>query len=108
MVRRKSRMDALCRGLRKYLFLPEDTCRDKRLQCLASPCWVMASPTANRFDRTTFSDPGFSLGESTIGIAERPRLEIAEQLRRSFFRDAPGSGEDRRTICNSDQAGVLR
>src|SRR5262245_18230121 len=101
-------MDALCRALRKYLFLPEDTYRDKRSQYLASPCWVMASPTASRFDRTTSCDPSFSSAGSTIGIAERPRLEIGEQVRRSFFRDAPGSSEDRRTICNSDQAAVLR
>src|SRR5439155_1423007 len=74
MVRRRFRMDALCRGLPKYLFLPEDRCRDKPSRYRASACWAMASPMADRFDRTTSGVPSFSLAGSTIHISEKRRL----------------------------------
>src|SRR4030095_6446022 len=101
-------MDALCRGLPKYLFPLEDTCLDKQSQYLESACWGRASPKAGRIDQTTSGAPSFSSAGSTFDIPEKPRLEIAEQVRQLFFRDALESGEDRRTIGNSDQAVAPR
>src|SRR6266487_3599034 len=98
MVRRKSRTGALCRGLPKYLFLPGDTCLDKRLQYRASACWAMALPMADRFDRTTSGAPSFSLAGSTVDILEKPHLEIAGQVRRLFFHGGLELNGDRRTI----------
>src|SRR4030095_8568660 len=97
-------MDALCRGLPKYLFLQEDTYRDKRSRYRASACWAMALPMADRFDRTTSGAPSFSLARSTIHIPGKPRLEIAALVLRLFLRVALESDGDPQTICNSDQA----
>src|SRR4029077_16446365 len=63
----------------------------------------MALPMADRFDRTTSGAPSFSLAGSTIHIPGKPRLEIAALVLRLFFRVAPESDGDPRTICNSDQ-----
>src|SRR6266487_6426751 len=108
MVRRKSRTGALCRGLPKYLFLPGDTCLDKRSQYRASACWAMALPMADRFDRTTSGAPSFSLAGSTIHIPGKPPLEIAALILRLFFRVALELDGDPRTICNWDQTVTPR
>src|SRR5437016_10602754 len=100
-------MDALCPGPPKYLFLQEDTCLDRLLQYRASACLVRASPMADRFDRTTFHVPNFSLARSTIDIPGKPRLEIAEPVRRLFFRVGLELDGDPRTICNWDRAPAL-
>src|SRR5437870_4908706 len=100
-------MDALCPGPLKYLFLPEDTCLDRPLQYRVLACSVRASPMADRFDRTTSRASNLSLARSTIDIPRKPRLEIAEPVRRLSFRVGLESDGDPRTICNWDQAPAL-
>src|SRR2546430_13790778 len=45
-------MAVLCRDLRKYLSLREDTCRQKPWRCRALAGSATASPTEGRFDQT--------------------------------------------------------
>src|SRR5262245_12948981 len=100
-------MGALCRGLPKYLFLPEDTCRGKQSQYRAWACWVRASPMVDRSDQTTFRASNFSLGAPSMDNREKPRLEIAERVRRLFLHGALELDGGRQTICSPDQAATL-
>src|SRR6266480_1119646 len=97
-------MAALCRDLRKYSLLQEDTYQRTRLRSQVSACWVMALPKADRFDRTTSHASNFSSAGSISDIEEKLRLEIAARVPRSFYRGELESDGDRQMIYNWDQA----
>src|SRR6266498_3397993 len=76
-------MAVLCRDLRKYLFLREDTCRYKPWRCRALACSATASPREGRFDQTTSCAANFSSARSTTHNWGMLRLGIVRPIRQS-------------------------
>src|ERR1700704_3792362 len=104
---RKFQTVALSRDLRKCLSLRADTFLDKRWRYRTSACWARASPSANRFGRTTSSAPSFSSARSTIDIREKLHREIAAPTRQSCGHVAPEWDAFQQTMHNPGAAPAL-